>query len=108
MADDGAEETPVRGVVMVFIDEQGRPICEATDFDGDSYGGFKLMEAQRMRCKAELARVVCRAYASPQLVRGIDQYRAEEILRNLVRDHGCKVRTVYVGYEDARGDNDAV
>lgn len=101
-------EDKIAGVVMIFINHDGRPICEATDFDGDRFGGFDLKESQTIRCKRGLIRAVMNAYASPDLVRAINEYRGEEIMRELTRAHGCKVKTVFVGHERERHDEDVI
>lgn len=104
MTDD--TEAPPQGVVMIFIDEHGQPICEATDFDRSGYGGFKLKEAQRMRCKAELARQVVRTYASSQLSRAVEQHQCEQIMRDLQSRFKCKVKVVFVGHDRERHDDE--
>ena len=106
MAEDMIEADPVKGVVMIFISDDGRPVCEATDFEPDKFGGFTLKESQKIRCKGALARAILNAYASPALVRAIDTYRGEEIMRELTRMHGCKVKTVFIGHERERYDED--
>jgi len=94
-----SERAEARGVVLVFIDERGRAIAHAADFEPQAPGGFTLVEGQRHRAKVELAFAVCNAYASPNLVRGLERYDCERIVDRLVCRHGCRVHEVVVGHE---------
>ncbi len=88
----------VQGVVAIFTDENGHVIASVNDFDRSGYGGCKLVEAQRMRAERMLAYAVVNAYCSPRLVRAIEDYQAQHIVRRLITDHGCKRTIVEIGY----------
>jgi len=93
-------KTPVvSGIVQVFLDEKGRAIAHAADFNQSRYGGHTLHESQRHRVRESLAIKVCEAYSSPQLVRGMDKHDAEKIVRNLVVLFGCRIHEVVIGEE---------
>ncbi|MGE0444535.1 MAG: hypothetical protein AB7P99_04850 [Vicinamibacterales bacterium] len=87
------------GVVLVFLDERGRVVAHAADFNRDVPAGFDLDEIQRRRAKLELAFAVCNAYASPHLVRGLERYDCERIVERLCSAHGCKVHEITVGHD---------
>lgn len=89
-----------KGLVAIFSDENGNVIASATDFGTARPGGFKLIEAQRHRVNIGLAYKVVDAYASPMLHRAMGEYEREQIVRNLVHQHKCKVQIVPVGYTD--------
>lgn len=91
-----------KGVVLVFIDEEGREIASVSDFNRTGYGGWSLRDAQNLRARRALAMKVCNAYSSSQLVRAIDAYDAERIIDRLVKDHACKIATVVVGHAEAK------
>lgn len=86
------------GVVLVFIDERGNAIAHAGDFEPQAPGGFTLREGQRWRARRALARAVCDAYASPMLVRGLDDLDRERVIDRLCRVHGCTVHEIAVGH----------
>ncbi len=87
-----------RGIVLVFIDERGRAVAHAADFEPQAPGGFKLIEGQRHRARRLLASAVCEAYANPNLVRGIEAYDRERIIDQLCRVHGCRVHEISIGH----------
>lgn len=93
---------PVRGVLLVFIDERGNAIAHAADFEPQAPGGFTLLEGQRHRAKFALALAVCNAYASPAFVRGLEPYDAERVIDRLCRVHGCKVHEIPVGHVEKK------
>ena len=95
-----AEAPQALGVVMVFTDEHGRFITEATDFDPQAFSSFTVKHSQEIRCRKLLARRVIEAYASPQLARAIGEYEGEKIINQLRDAHKCQVRTIYVGHAD--------
>ncbi len=88
------------GVVLVFIDERGHAIAHAGDFEPQAPGGFTLLEGQRHRATRALAFAVVNAYASPDLVRGIDPYDCERIMEKLCRQFGCMVHKVAIGHRE--------
>lgn len=90
--------TTVAGVVLVFIDEQGNGIAHAADFHRSASGGFTLLDGQRYRARRALAVAVCNAYASPNLVRGMDTGDCERTVDMLVRKHGCRVHEIPIGH----------
>jgi hypothetical protein len=87
------------GIVLVFIDDAGRPIATSTDFDRTYPAGFSLAEAQEMRAKRVLAYNVVAAYCSPQLVRALDNYTADKLMAELIRSHGCRIAVVTSGHD---------
>ena len=91
--------TEPRGVILVFIDEHGHGIAHAADFEPQAPGGFTLVDGQRHRAKVELAFAVCNAYASPNLVRGLNRYDCERVIDRLCSIYGCRVHEVLVGHE---------
>jgi hypothetical protein len=95
------ERAEPRGVVLVFIDDRGHAIAHAADFEPQTPAGFDLVEGQRHRAKAALAAAVCNAYASPNLVRGLERYDCERVIDRLCRVYGCRVHEVLVGHEVA-------
>lgn len=94
-----AKEVP-KGVLAVFTDDEGRVIANAADFHPDRPGGFKMIEAQRLRVQRAIAWKVVEAYASPRLTRAISEYEREQIVRTLQTQHKCKVTLIPIGYSD--------
>lgn len=89
-----------KGVIAIFSDEKGRVIATAADFAPDRPGGFKMIEAQRMRATRRLAWKVIDAYASPALTRAMSEYEREQIVRQLQTKHECKVTVEPIGYTE--------
>lgn len=99
-----ADKSP-KGVIAVFTDERGNVIASQADFAPDRPGGFTMIEAQRRRAEDLLASKVVYAYASPALGRAIDPYTAQQIVRKLTSNHGCKMKTIPIGYSDEEAAN---
>jgi hypothetical protein len=97
---EAVERKRARGVLLVFIDEKGHAIAHAADFDPQTYGGFTLIEGQRHRAKRALSFAVANAYASPNFVRGMDDYDCERVMERLRRAHGCTVHEVAIGHAE--------
>ena len=93
----------VSGVIHVFLNEHGEPIAQAADFERARYGGFSLAESQQARVKMQLARAVVRAYASPDLARGMELYDCEQLVRRLITAHECRIVQIIVGHGDRDG-----
>lgn len=89
----------VKGVVMIFTNETGRAIANAADFATDGYGGFTLLEAQRLRARGALAGAVAEAYASPDFTRALSSHQLRDVLSRLENAHGCKITEVVIGHE---------
>lgn len=98
---DSERAQNANGVVLVFIDEKGRAIAHAADFEPQAPAGFTLLAVQRGRARRALAWAVCSAYSSPQFTRGIEAYDAQTILDRLCLSHGCQIHEVIVGQESA-------
>lgn len=88
------------GVVLVFIDEHGNAIADASDFRRAAPGGCTLLEGQRWRARRALDVAVCRAYASPMLTRGMDDGDCARVVEQLVRKHGCRVHEIAIGHKE--------
>lgn len=89
----------VTGVVQIFVNEEGYVIAHAADFNSSAYGGFTLIESQRLRVRDALALNVVNAYSSPGLVRGFDEGDARRVIARLVEKCGCRIHEVVVGGE---------
>jgi hypothetical protein len=94
-------EAQVLGVVGVFIAPNGRVVADYADFEQSGYGGFTLLEAQRIRCRRGLAREVIERFAGEPLAKAVDQYRAEEIVGNMVEKQGYQKHFIVIGHEEA-------
>jgi hypothetical protein len=95
-------EQSVLGVVAVFIAPDGHVVADYTDFERSGYGGFTLLEAQRIRCKRGLSRAVVERFAGVPLARAIDQYRADEIVDKMIQDQGYRKHFIIIGHEEPR------
>lgn len=93
-----------KGIALIFIDDHGHAIAHAADFELSAPGGFSLAEGQRRRARVALAIAVCRAYASPNLVRGMDAYDCEQIVDKLCRKHGCRIHEIAIGHKPQAAD----
>lgn len=87
-----------KGVVAVFIDDRGNIISSVSEFARDGIGGYTLREAQEYRAKEFLSAKIARAYCSDQWLRGMDSHRFREVMNQLIRQHGCKLEIIEVGY----------
>lgn len=92
-----------KGVVGVFTDKEGRVIASVSDFDMSGYGGFSLLEAQKLRVRKDLSREVIRKYCSWAITEAIEPYDCEQIVRRLV-EKGARVTVIPVGHEGAEND----
>ena len=90
-------ESP-RGCVMLCTDPQGNEIATITDFERSGYGGFTLKEAQRIRCKRQIARAVIDRYASPVIAENMAEYHRDSLLQSLLKK-GWRIHEIYIGYE---------
>lgn len=91
------KENVPQGIVAVLVDNAGREIANATDFDLCHPGGFTLRQTQEIRARENLAMTAVRNLSSPILSGAITRDKAELILRNMCLN-GCKVIIVPVGY----------
>lgn len=91
------DDPKVLGVVGLFIAPDGRVVAEVTDFELSGYGGFSLMEAQRIRCKRALNREVVERYAGDPLAKAISAYHAEGIIDEMVQKHGYRKHFIVIG-----------
>lgn len=89
-----------QGVVAVFIDDAGRSVFVASDFDNGGAAGFSKKEMQKIRAKQKLYRMVVDGYSSPQLSRAICNYKAESIVQELCNNHKCKIHFEYINHGD--------
>jgi len=88
-----------QGVIAIMTTPEGHVIATAADFDRQSYGGFKLWEAQRMRAKKQAIYATIRAYCSDAIVEAIDSYLSEQIGEALRRKgHTLTLRAI--GYPE--------
>lgn len=99
MSEAGGDEVLIQGVTLVFIDEGGRPIANASDFDASVPAGYQMREAQYHRAFNALADIVVSAYASPALTRAIEPYHRRELLRKLKNEHGCRIFEIDHGHK---------
>jgi hypothetical protein len=88
-----------KGMVAVLVGSDGREIANAADFNGGRPAGFSQREAQESRARRQLALVTMDTLASPQLTKAIDLYTAEQIVRRMCDQHGCRVVIVPVGHD---------
>ena len=86
------------GLIHLLIDDKGRVIAHHADFQRSGYGGFTLVESQRVRCRDGLARATVEAYASPALTRVVDTYDAKSMVGKLVNSHGYRVHEIVIGH----------
>lgn len=103
-ASAGQVERPVRprvpkGVVAVLVGADGCELANAADFDAVKPAGFSQREAQESRARRALALATMNALAAPRLTQAIDAYTAEQIMRRMCDQHGCRVVIVPVGHE---------
>ena len=96
--------TTPKGFVAVLVNESGREIATATDFDSFRTSGFKLKESQRIRVKRKLARAMIGTCCATYMEDVIDEYDASKIMDALVDKKNFKVVLVEVGYEDSEED----
>lgn len=89
-----------QGVIAMFIDERGHVVATVNDFDGGGAAGFSRKDNQRVRATSGLGLAVARKYCSPAFVRGISNYEADNIVRTLTSEHGCRIHIETIGYED--------
>ena len=87
------------GLIQMLIAPDGRVVAHVADFQRSRYGGFSLLESQRVRCRDRLAGAVREAFASPQLTQAIDSYDARGIVDNLVNRHGYRTQEIVIGHE---------
>lgn len=100
----GQVDRPVRprtpkGVVAVLVGADGCEIANTADFDAGKPAGFSQRDAQESRARRALAMATMEALASPRLTQAIDVYTAEQIVRRMCDQHGCRVVVVPVGHE---------
>lgn len=90
----------VQGCVGLFIGPDGRVVAEVTDFERSGYGGFKLHEAQRIRCMRALNREIMSRFASRVLLNAISDYHAENIVDRMIEDQGYRKHFILIGHAE--------
>lgn len=88
----------VKGVIALFIDTDGNEIAHAADFAANSYGGFDLKQAQKIRAKNKLLDEVCGHFFYGDYCTQISKHTMECVLRDL----SCKnkIEFYYIGHND--------
>ena len=99
--DRGVRPRVPKGVVAVLVGADGCELANAADFDAGKPAGFSQQEAQESRARRALALAAMDALAAPRLSQAIDAYTAEQIMRRMCDQHGCRVVVVPVGHEEA-------
>lgn len=92
-------ETP-KGVVAILLNDEGRTIASVTDFDTQSYGGFKLVDAQRHRVRTRLANEMVLQMSIPDFAKAMRGYDAERLMDQLVSQHGYRISVVEIGWNE--------
>lgn len=73
-------------------------MATSTDFEKSGYGGFKLDEAQKIRCKEKLYREIVSVYSSPALAENIEHYTCQRIVDDLLKKD-FKIHYEYIGHD---------
>lgn len=89
-----------QGYMVLMLWPDGDVLAEVSDFDKATYGGFKRKEAQRVRCKDRLWRVVLDRLANPIVGKAAGTYHGPAIIDEMVRSHGFKIHEIAIGYDD--------
>lgn len=90
------QQTKVQGIVAIYINENGKVVADAADFNRSCPGGYTLREAQEFRAKQNLSFAVIRAYCSDTVVNSLESYECESIVRKLPG----KISIIPIGYEE--------
>ena len=88
-----------KGVVAIMVGPDGRAVCSVSHFGLDKPGGFKLLEAQEHYARTFLNHAVMRAMVSDDIAAVIQDYDANQIIRDLCEKKGYKVHIISVGHE---------
>lgn len=75
----------VRGVVGVLIAPTGHVWAHAADFEPQGYGGFTLVESQKVRVKRQLAFALVRAAVAEPVLVGLRDHDCERLVDELLR-----------------------
>lgn len=94
---------PPKGVVTVLTGPDGSVFASVSDFRRDGYGGCSTQEAQTMRARQQLAFAAVRAMCSDHVLKAMEAYDCEQLLRRLEIKVGFKVTILPVGYDESRG-----
>lgn len=88
-----------KGAVVMLIKPGGQVVATSTDFEMVGYGGFSLAEAQVIRCKQRLARILAEQSMSTALLEVLDSHTLNSILEDAYKK-GWVRHIVYVGHEN--------
>lgn len=89
-----------QGVTLVLIDTKGRVRAHASDFERSGYGGFSLLEAQKLRCRRALAREFVTGGCHPDIAGALDNYDAEKVVQALVNNKSWVTTEIIIGHQD--------
>lgn len=93
----GRESDPP-GVIQMVMWPDGRVLATVQDFERSGYGGFSLLEAQRIRCRRRIGRAVVDALGHEILGMCLDEHDLRHMLDRMTSLHGYRVHEVVVGH----------
>ena len=88
-----------KGIGAILTSPDGHVLAHAFDFERSTPGGFKLWEGQRHRAKLFVIRKFIREFTYAGISVAIEDYDAERIVGNLVREHKWRLTYVNVGHD---------
>lgn len=93
-----------QGVIAIMTLPTGHVAATHADFERQSYGGFKLWEAQKHRAGDAVKRKAVREYCSDIITQHLETYTMDRIAEDLL--HRGKWRVTYrvIGYPDEVAD----
>ncbi len=96
--------TEPQGVIAIMTAPDGYVIATHADFERQSYGGFKLWDAQRMRTGEAVKRKAVRAYCSDHLVKALEAYTIDRMAEDLIQRGKYRVTYRAIGYPEDVAD----
>lgn len=88
-----------KGVIAIWTDPDGRVTATKADFERQSYGGFKLWEAQRKRASDHVKWAAVKAYCSEVVTSCLSSYLMTSIADEMLQK-GHRVTIRAIGHDD--------
>lgn len=93
-----------QGVIAIMTLPTGHVAATHADFDRSGYGGFKLWEAQRIRCSDAVKRKAVRVYCSEIVTAHLESYTLDRIAEDLIQRGKWRVTYRAIGYPEDVAD----
>lgn len=89
-----------QGVLAIMTLPTGHVAATHADFERSGYGGFKLWEAQRIRCADAVKRKAVRVYCSEIVTAHLESYTIDRMADDLMQRGKWRITYRAIGWPD--------